>query len=42
MMIDLNYKPAQKPEKVEPEEIAVAITAVILWIGIAAAFLAAL
>ena len=41
-MIDLNYKPKAKPQKTEPEEIAIAVTAILLWIGIAAAFLAAL
>ena len=41
-MIDLSYKAKQKPQKAEPEEIAMAITAIALWIGIAVAFLAAL
>lgn len=32
-MIDLSYKPDRKPEKEEwkPEEIAIAVTAVVLW-----------
>ena len=41
-MIDLNYKPKRQDHSWEPEEIAVAVIAVALWIGIAAAFLGAL
>ena len=34
-MIDLNYKPKTKKESWQPEEIAVAVIAVILWAAIA-------
>lgn len=33
-MIDLNYKPKQKPQKAQPEEIAVGIIAAVIWIAI--------
>ena len=34
-MIDLNYKPKEKqPEGWQPEEIAVAILAIAVWVGI--------
>lgn len=41
-MTDLTYKRSQKPQKTEPEEIAVAITAVMLLVGNIIAFWAAL
>lgn len=34
-MIDLNLKPKQKPETYEPEEIAVAVIALLIWIPMA-------
>ena len=34
-MIDLNSKPKQKPETYEPEEIAVAVIALLIWIPMA-------
>lgn len=41
-MIDLNYKPKQKPETWEPEEIACAILAVVIWVTLTILFLRAL
>ena len=34
-MIDLNYKPKEQPEEWQPEEIAVAILAGIIWVPLA-------
>ena len=34
-MIDLNLKPKEQPERWEPEEIAVAILAGLIWIPLA-------
>lgn len=34
-MIDLNLKPKQSPETFEPEEIAVAVIALLIWIPMA-------
>ena len=33
-MIDLNMKPKQKREEIQPEEIAMGVVAVILWVVI--------
>lgn len=34
-MIDLNLKHKQKPEKAEPEEIAIAVIALLIWLPMA-------
>ena len=34
-MIDLNYKPKEKPKEWQPEEIAVAVLAGLIWIPLA-------
>ena len=34
-MIDLNLKPKAKPETFEPEEIAVAVIALLIWLPLA-------
>ena len=34
-MIDLNYKPKTTAKKAEPEEIAVAVLAILVWAAIA-------
>lgn len=31
-MIDLNYKPKQKPQKMQPEEIAAGVIAAVIWV----------
>ena len=41
-MIDLNYKPIQKPKKTEPEEIAICIFGTLVLIANMVAFLAVL
>lgn len=41
-MIDLNYKPKPKPQKTEPEEIAICIFGTLVFIANMIAFLAAL
>lgn len=41
-MIDLNYKPKTQPKGWEPEEIACAIAASMLWIAILILFVRAL
>ena len=30
-MIDLNYTPKRQPKQAEPEEIAVAVIAIVIW-----------
>ena len=30
-MIDLNYTPKRQPKRAEPEEIAVAVIAIVIW-----------
>ena len=35
MMTDLNMKPKAKPETWQPEEIAVAVIAVLIWVPLA-------
>ena len=32
-MIDLNYHPKQQPKNPEPEEIACAVIAIVIWIA---------
>ena len=34
-MTDLNYKPTPKPEKTQPEEIAMAVLAALIWLPMA-------
>ena len=41
-MIDLNYKPKVQPKGWEPEEIAMAIAAMLIWIPLAVMIGAAL
>ena len=41
-MTDLSYRPESRPEKIEPEEIVIALTAIAMSISIVIAFLAAL
>ena len=33
-MIDLSYTPKHQPKRTEPEEIAVAVLAIAVWVGI--------
>ena len=33
-MIDLSYTPKREPKRAEPEEIAVAVLAIAIWLGI--------
>ena len=41
-MIDLNYHPKKQPKEPEPEEIACAVIAIVLWIANMILFLRAL
>lgn len=41
-MIDLNMKPKAKPQKTEPEEIAMFIVAAVLWIVIVLGWIGAI
>ena len=34
-MIDLNYTPKRQPKRAEPEEIAVAVIALLIWLPMA-------